>query len=384
MDTNEGIVKSPKTLSVMLTYTCPAACNNCGTLSSPKNRENISLEDAVRYISEADKLGFHLVVFTGGEATLRWKDLLTCIRHATSKELPTRLVTNAHWAIRRDIAENKVRELCNAGLGEINFSAGDEHARWIPTERVVLATAIALENGLPVSVMVEQRVGRSITRDSFVRSPDIAMLPDKLKRNLTYLESPWMPLDPEESFEYEKGTVTKATVHGQKPCDSVLATYTVQGNGSIGACCGLGMRLIPELNVGRVGSESTGLQEVIESSESDLIKLALRYIGPHQLLAWAAERDPAIDWEGKYAHICHACRKLYKDPKVRRQLLDGIYELVPKIKESAVIDEALVKESIAAQTANVHSKGNGRETTLSPSRSATFGPEAKDEDVYKS
>jgi MoaA/NifB/PqqE/SkfB family radical SAM enzyme len=76
----------------MLTFTCPAACSNCGTPSSPHNRTSISRERILSLIQEAKQLGFSNVVFTGGEVTLRWDDLRRAIAEgvALARVGPTR------------------------------------------------------------------------------------------------------------------------------------------------------------------------------------------------------------------------------------------------------------------------------------------------------
>ena len=93
-----GIFGGKKTLSVMPTFTCPASCSNCGTLSGPHDSTNIGLDKIIKAIQEAKELDFYNVVFTGGETTLRWDDLLLAITEARKLGLPTRIVTNAHWA----------------------------------------------------------------------------------------------------------------------------------------------------------------------------------------------------------------------------------------------------------------------------------------------
>src|SRR6185295_7777711 len=92
------LYKGGRTLSVMPTYACPAQCKNCGTVSSPRDRNNIGLDTMLSAINQASELGFFNVVFTGGEATMRWDDLIEAIRQANRLKLPTRLVTNAYWA----------------------------------------------------------------------------------------------------------------------------------------------------------------------------------------------------------------------------------------------------------------------------------------------
>jgi hypothetical protein len=99
-------------------------------------------------------------------------------------------------------------------------------------------------------------------------------------------------------------------------CTSYLGTTTIQANGQIGACCGLGMRQIPELQLGNVAN--TSIAEADSQAESDFLKRWIRVEGPEKILAWAADIDPQIEWEGMYAHRCQSCIRLYKDEKVRR------------------------------------------------------------------
>lgn len=341
MRESTSLIKNGKTLSIMLTYTCPAECKDCGTLSSPKNRENIDLGTAKKYIDDASNLGYDVVVFTGGEATLRWKDLITAINYATSLGLPTRLVTNAHWATSEKVAERKLNELLKAGLCEINFSTGDEHCRFIPIERVGLATKLSLGEKLGVSVMIETKKSRFVTKDRFLELPVLNDVAAEHLQRLSITESPWMPLNPNIVEAYDEHFPVNASNIGiRKPCDSSLTTYTVQATGKIGSCCGLGMRTIEELNVGQVGEDLGTIQS---RAESDLLKLAIHYLGPFKLLQMAAQKNSAITWENMYAHHCQACSRLYNDHSVKTvlfELQDDIFELV---KDAMVVDDVIAQ-----------------------------------------
>jgi organic radical activating enzyme len=332
-----------KTLSVMLTHACPAECKNCGTLSSPRARESISLEDVKRHIEEAWQHGdFGIVVFTGGEATLRWKDLLESIRYATALGFPTRLVTNAHWALNEELANTKLQKLLDAGLVEINFSTGDEHARFIPTKRVAIAAACALKKNLPVHIVIECTTASKITKETFFSDPALDDLSNEELRRLTLNENPWMPLDPYEIESYRAGMVNdESSVH--QPCDVVLNTYTLQGDGRVGACCGLGMRKIPALNIGSIQQSLSSLRL---NAESDLVKLAIHYFGPLHLIKWASETDPTIEWKDMYAHHCQACARLYKDDKVIGFISDHIDELKQKVEAAYIFDEGFGEKFI--------------------------------------
>jgi organic radical activating enzyme len=365
-----GLVSSPKTLSIMPTYTCTAACTHCASLSNPQERTRLPLATMLAAIDEAKSLGFYNVVFTGGEATLRWGDLLTSIAHASALGLPTRVVSNAHWATSREQARRRIDALQAAGLSEINYSTGDEHARFVPVERVVTASLVAIECDLPLVVMIELRAERRVTRDTFLRQPILAELAPAQMERLRIVESPWMPLEPDRIERYPAGRATDASNLGYRAgCNNVLQTYTLQADGRVGACCGIGMRLIDELSV--VDAQGEGfLGRAIEEAEGDFLKLWVRTEGPERILAWAAEKDPSIEWQGQYAHHCQACARLYRDPKVAAVIHEHHGEMLTSVLESAWIDEWFAPRVVCAARRSASASGDG----VSPTQVARNTP----------
>ena len=328
-----------KILAVMPTRTCTAACRHCGSFSSPRVKESLPRATITASISQAAALGFVLVVFTGGEATLAWDDLLAGIALARSCGLQTRLVTNAHWAESEFAAREVVAALQRAGLDQLNISTGDEHARFVSLERVALGISAGLSHGYTVQVMVEYRKERKVTKQTLLEHP---LLRQRLDRErIEIIESPWMPLSPTRVGEYGEGdTVDADSIHARGPCTSVLESYTVHPDGKVSACCGLGMELIEELYAGDA-SGADFLANAVADAEGDLLKLWLRYKGPEKILAWAAERDPSIDWQNMYAHNCQACQRVYRDPKVAAVIRSRHDEAIAEIVESVVFDEVL-------------------------------------------
>ena len=186
-------------------------------------------------------------MFTGGEPTLELHSVIDGIETANHLGLITRIVTNAHWANDESSANEMLTKLARAGLNEINYSTGDQHARFVPVEYVLRAVRAAVKMGYAPSVMVETTKRRKITRQVLeAHSYHIETLRLYPRSVIRLNESPWMPLKPSRTEQYPDGFVINAdnvsTTHG---CDSVIQTITVQADGSLGACCGLGMRLIP-------------------------------------------------------------------------------------------------------------------------------------------
>jgi hypothetical protein len=311
-------IPSHRILSIFPTFQCTAACSNCGTLSSPQNKTWLSHADAERAILQACDGGYSLVVFTGGEPTLAGSWLFNAIGLAKSLSLCTRVVTNGWWARRRSRAEAMVKKFVDAGLDELNFSTGDEHARFVPIESVIEGSRAAVSAGLPVAIMVETVKDRAITKTTLENHPCFRNVLREFPSGTIWVEeSPWMPLDPTERESYPDGiSINRSNLAVQRGCDSVLSTTTVEADGTIGACCGIGMRLVPELQLGHIQTDT--LAEADRKAANDFLKRWIRIEGPEKILAWAAEHNPNIEWEDMYAHRCQACLRLYSDPAVRK------------------------------------------------------------------
>lgn len=320
-----------RTLSIMPTWQCNAACANCGTFSSPANKTRLRHEAAEDAISQAAEAGYRVVVFTGGEPTLTGQWLLHAIALAKESGLVTRVVTNGWWANTPKRAAKKIEEFLDAGLNEINFSTGDQHARFVPVQTVLCGLRAAVEAGLCVAVMVETVNERTITKATIEAEPGYRALQGEFPNVAIEIhESPWMPLNPNEVQTYPPGiAVNSSNLAFRTGCDSVLGTTTVEADGTIGACCGIGMRLVPELQLGNIAD--TSLVEAVHRGEIDFLKRWIRYEGPERILAWAASYDPDIKWENMYAHRCQACIRMYQDPRVRRVIRDHHLDKLPDL-----------------------------------------------------
>jgi MoaA/NifB/PqqE/SkfB family radical SAM enzyme len=280
----------------------------------------LSSDIARRLISEAQALHYDSVVFTGGEPTLYGNELFSLIAFAVSCSLPTRIVTNAHWAKDRDRATAMLHRFKASGLGEINYSTGDEHARFVGLDRVVWGIRAALDVGIPVAVMIEVVVGNAVSKAKLLTHPLFQeLISEDEVHEITFSESPWMPLDETWLEHYPPGLATNAANIGRRlGCDSVINTTTIMADGKIMACCGLGTRTIPELEIGHISVDS--ISDVRERANGDFLKRWIRNEGPERILQWAAEKNPDIKWENQYAHRCQACKRLYTDPLVRAEI----------------------------------------------------------------
>jgi organic radical activating enzyme len=324
-------VSDSRTLSLMPTFKCTAACQQCGTMSSPRESTWLDIDLMEKAVDEAAAAGYEAVVFTGGEATLADTALVELIARAHAHDLQTRLVTNAWWAEDVESTDQFLAGLQDAGLDELNVSTGDQHARFVTIDRPVRAAArAALKQFSSVVIMVEVLDRSCVTKQVIERELMSYRLGDEQVKPIIILESPWMPLAPTRSYKYPEGClINKDNVDACSGCDSILNTTTVQADGRIGACCGQGLRLIPELNIGHISEMS--IDDALRRSQDDLMMRWIRFEGPERILAWASRHDPSISWENMYAHRCQACRRIYTDDRVKKVIRANFREKVAEL-----------------------------------------------------
>ncbi len=335
----------PISLTILPTYQCTAACHDCCFASNPGVKGRVSLENILKYIDQAAEMKtIELVVFSGGEAFLLGDDLDVAIRHANSKGLLTRIVTNAYWATSIETAQKRLSKLKEAGLTELNASTGDYHQEFVPIKNVINATIASLSLGMPMCIMVESREGRKFSKKNIYSDEKLALvLKDPAKKKIFHLvESPWIGnYDNESVKQSESVYLNRNNLQFRRGCDSVLANIVVTPYEKLGACCGLPREQIPELNVGSL-KENT-VQELYDEALGDFMKIWLFVEGPEHILAWAATKDPSIDWENKYSHQCDSCRALYHEPKIKKVIMKYYHEKIPDVMfRFSIIDKGRI------------------------------------------
>lgn len=339
----------PQTLTVLATYRCTAACEHCCFGSNPYLSERIGLADILQFIEEgASHPSLELLAFSGGECFLLGDDLGAALAFARSKGLRTRCVTNGYWAKSLRSGRQRLRELRDAGLDELNISTGDYHQRWVSEETVINAACLGVELGLDhTMIVVEMQKDRRVTAERLRRDPRVRAL---LKQRDTgfpfdFIESPWMPMSVDERIDQRpEHTLSLDNLHLHSGCHSIFTTVVVTPSRKIGFCCGLSRELIPELNAAW-GDES--VSDMLAAAGADFMKIWIYVDGPERIIAWLATRNPEIEWENRYGHTCHVCLALFHDPVIRKTIIKEYRHRV---------DDVLLRYSLLLR-AQDHSKG---------------------------
>ncbi len=130
---------TPRDMGLILSYRCQAACAHCLYNCGPEWHDWMDV-DEVRNALEAAKAacgnGFQ-VHLTGGEPFLNFPLLLASTRIAVELGIPVYVETNAAWVRGLAQAEERFRQLHEAGLGAVLVSVSPFHQESIPLQRTL-------------------------------------------------------------------------------------------------------------------------------------------------------------------------------------------------------------------------------------------------------
>lgn len=301
----------PGLLSVFLDYRCNFACQHCSVGSSPKTIFPMP-DDVLAAALDglADLPSIRVVVFTGGEPTMRKRVLLDSIARVKAHGVLTRIVTNAWWAETPEKAARWVRELRDAGLDELSTSWDDFHSPFAPFERVVNAIRASLDAGLRVALATindrDAVYSGAVVRQKVAEALDVGV--DELDQLLFLCDDNPTPSGTAKGLDVSGLPTDNKLDMG---CREVVHTLSVHPDGTVKACCGHQQFYAPDLTIGDVREES--LAQIAERAQQNLLYWMIHSVGPKRMLE-------QLGAEGEYASICHACGVLLNEH--RDELMD--------------------------------------------------------------
>lgn len=337
----------PRSLTLLTTYQCTAACKQCCFESTPQVKGRLSRDALIERISSAKEAfpALTIVVFSGGESFLLKEDLYSAIEHATSLGLKTRIVTNASWGKRADRAAEVAAHLFSAGLSELNISTGSDHAEFVPPASVVNAAAACVSVGIYTLITVEKDSDNfyfnAYAEDNVIR--ELLAQPDKFG----LLTNVWMPFN----SNAENRGAQKDLHQLRKGCDQVLDNVVVTPKNEISACCGLTHDRIPEMLLGAAPqSNPAALRDLYFSQLDDFLKIWIRVDGPYSIIEkLLGERSEEL--LSDVVHQCQACAVLHQNSELRRLLSTEYIKHLPQVLGKFRLITALNKKvSISKET----------------------------------
>lgn len=347
---------TPHTLSLIVTHRCTAACDHCCFSCSPGVEDHIPIPNLYRYIHEAAEVKtIKVVVFTGGECFLLGKELDNLMRTASEHGFFTRFVSNGYWAISPEAARRRLEKLRGCGLTEANFSTGDQHAVYVKPEYVRNGAVAAADMGITTVVTVELFKESTFPFEEFISEPNFKR---HIESGMLALKlAPWMkfkgsgPLGFTDKYlEYVEQARTPET-----GCYTALKVLAISPRQQLFACCGLPVEEIEEMHLGSLLNAS--IKEVLNRTPDDFVKIWVHLHGPDAVIRYAQKFDPSIPSPKDAAHICDACRFMYKDKRIKKVIMENpppnMREIMNVYFQSLMLPTREMKHSDAVQFARL-------------------------------
>lgn len=331
----------PSTLSIITTYRCSSACENCCFQCNPLRKEMFSIDEMRKYIKESVDAfpTIKVLVLTGGECFLLQEGLDTLIEYATNLGLSTRVVTNGFWAKEYFYACKRIKELVDVGLKEINFSTGDEHLEYVSFDTVKNGLLASITNGLTTVLNVESASHKKFNSKKLLADVDL----DRYIKEgqLCVLNGIWVPFKKQDTriiTEAEECYNYKTHLHNTQRCLNIFNSITIDPNYRMLACCGIAVKCIKYLDLGNIKKHS--IKYLYEKQFDDFLKLWIATEGPHKIMKFISEYVPVKDFETM--HSCQVCSLIFNNPLFLKVLKEQYRKIYTKVLLEYNINKEMV------------------------------------------
>ena len=311
------------TFTLFLTWRCNFSCGHCGFSCGPERRERLTLARALEMISTVQRNpDLKMIAFSGGEPFLVYGDLLTLVRRAKAGGSIGGVVTNCYWAATAAIAEQRLKELADAGLLEIIVSLDDYHLRCVGLDNIRRVVEAALARSVRVGVNMV------VTRASQVRKAQVGTL---LGIPTCTFEDPqriWV----RESSPVATGRASQGVrmeeleFQGEelldRGCPYAVRNIVVTPEERLYACCGFG-DTSPEgpgslVDLGPWGDAP--FEELFDRASRNLLLNLVHAVGPYRLLKMAQKAQPGIRFRSRFVSNCDVCREISQNDAAREAI----------------------------------------------------------------
>ena len=311
-----GLYHSFDLITFVVTYKCPISCPMCLFASGPDRDEVLSKDLALDILEQSSDLRIPAVGITGGEPFFEMDVTCDIIKKASSREMTSTVVTNAHWATSEEEALSKLKVLKKAGLNRIQFSLDDQHQLYIPIERIANALKACRKLEFENITLLGTSKGNS----------------EKFKFQLFYLQellgistanmdlidrerTSHRGYEDKEQIRYtfkELKHSEKLALPVKKPADC-LSEVMIDVNGDVYPCC--------NNFVGRIGNADTdGLQTILEKLRDNEFFRIMKEQGPFEL-AEHLDKTQNTDFKTRrYGNWCELCARIFQDGSFRNLL----------------------------------------------------------------
>lgn len=321
---------SPFEISLITTFRCNAACDNCCFGCRPHVGSTMTLEEMKHYVDEclrAYPTSIKQLSLTGGECFLLGNDLDEIIKYGASKGLKVGLMTNGYWEKSYTQAFERIKVLKDIGLTSIEFSVGEEHQNRLPLKSCRNAAVASARVGLPVEFRVENSIWESKIFKELSNDKAFMKLASTRKIDVSFLK--WERYNNE--IKHSKYSLWRCRPDGEsEPCILMGKGINITPLGDITACCGVASLRLPAMVVGNIRKEPVDI--LFKRIFVDSLKVWIRKEGPKAILQYVYDHSN-IRFR-RHGDGCNACFEIFDNPKIIPFLIERFDDWSLKIEKS--------------------------------------------------
>lgn len=276
---------------------CNATCSICCFNCNPNSHEKLKVNNMLSYIDQAKNIeDITSISITGGEPFLEYRTLKQLVERSTDNGMSVSTITNGYWATSYEKAYDRLSELKNLGLKNLNISHDKYHKEYVPSKCVKNLLDATLQLGISTTLVMVA-----------VKKDQVGDIVNDLGNALygTSLSvSPCLPVGAaanysNDSFDRLLDVEGLHCVYGR----NMVVGY----DGTIFPCCS---QVIYDMGLGVGNYEDMELKEALSKLENN----ALLYLIRNEKMDFfidIAKNNLHIELPKKVVNVCELCAKLF-------------------------------------------------------------------------
>jgi MoaA/NifB/PqqE/SkfB family radical SAM enzyme len=295
---------------------CNAKCSMCYQAAGPKGSDIRGdsklplhvIKDVIEQAASIEELSGSRVHVSGGEAFLRYEELLQIFQSATDVGFhDVGSTTNAFWAINPEQARRRCDQLAGAGVSYLEVSMDYWHLPYVPLQRV--RNLLPAARAVGIRIMLRTLSSRSHHMDELFEEFDDSELMQVQIGNSTVAP-----------VGRGRETLSASDVYGESvsgACCETMLNLTISPNGNVYPCCA-GADMTESLSSGNVHVDR--LADAVLRMRTDQMIRHLIHQGPSSLLPILNKLGLSDRLKSSHSSICHLCWDIFRQDDVSAAL----------------------------------------------------------------
>lgn len=300
-------------LGITIDRKCNIRCSHCCFSSGPKATEHLTDDQIMRIIEQAcNSPAIDTISLSGGEALIRYRLVLNCLRMAKEHGKPATLVSNGFWGQNIKRANSTLRQLKESGLRALTLSFDEFHQDNLKVQRIKNILDADTNVGIPISINVA--VSKTHNSDRL-----LSQLGDSLM-GVKVTKFPIQRVGAALQFS-EQDIIRRHSIDDGLRCPGFEPTYHFDGK--VYPCCS---PVVFRSTLVLGGVDDTSVQKALTLIQRNLLFSVMRRKGFKWLFELCVKNNLLDEsfLHRKYVDACEMCGIIFSNPEI----VNGLVPLI--------------------------------------------------------